>query len=116
MGRQKNSKIAISSSPDWCSICGFVIPKEIVNKHHNLVFTVDHKIPMSKGGQNTVSNRKASHRFCNMTKSDCININELTKQTLRMSVMILLESYYKRKLTKKEIMLANRHSCGLVTQ
>ena len=33
-------------------------------------FTVDHLIPLNKGGTDTLDNKAAAHRACNRTKSD----------------------------------------------
>lgn len=34
--------------------------------------TIDHVIPLSKGGTHTWDNVRASHAYCNFKKSDCL--------------------------------------------
>ena len=48
-----------------CAICG----KPIKFKE----MTVDHKIPLSKGGTNDLSNLQLAHLMCNRAKSDLMN-------------------------------------------
>lgn len=57
-------KIIYCRSDGRCSICG---------KHVKFQdFSVDHVIPLSKGGSNDMSNLAAAHRSCNLIKQDCL--------------------------------------------
>jgi len=54
--------------PPVCSICRLPIPWGIVNPNHPLFGTIDHVIPLSKGGANSAANRRPAHRYCNARK------------------------------------------------
>jgi hypothetical protein len=58
---------------NWiCGICGKKINKKI--KHPNLqCVSLDHKIPLSKGGTHTYSNIQPTHLICNLYKYNNIN-------------------------------------------
>ena len=45
-----------------CAICGKLVKFKKM--------TVDHKIPLSKGGTNAFSNLQPAHRTCNLAKSE----------------------------------------------
>jgi hypothetical protein len=59
----------VSVSADWCHICGLPIPDTIVCGNHPLYGTIDHVVPMSRGGVNVLSNRRAAHGHCNKIKA-----------------------------------------------
>lgn len=61
---------AISVSANWCHICGLLIPDGIVYPYHCLYGTIDHVVPLSKGGSNEIENRRAAHNFCNRVKAN----------------------------------------------
>jgi len=48
-----------------CWLCGLPIQK----MSH---FTVDHVVPLSKGGMNTKGNKRAAHKKCNGIKGDAL--------------------------------------------
>lgn len=64
---------AVSANPKWCSICGLYIPPNIVSSGHPLFGTVDHVVPLSRGGTNGLHNRKPAHRWCNGRKGNAEN-------------------------------------------
>ena len=56
-------------SQSVCGICGLPVDKSL--KYPNqMCATVDHIIPLNKGGTNELSNLQLAHRFCNRQKSD----------------------------------------------
>lgn len=63
-------------STRFCHICGFRIPGDIVSEKHHLYGTVDHVIPLGRGGLDRKENRKPAHRFCNQKKADRIELEE----------------------------------------
>lgn len=52
-----------------CQICGDKL-NLAVHHSHNYSPTIDHIVPLSKGGSHTRANVQAAHRFCNSLKSD----------------------------------------------
>lgn len=63
-------KYGVHGSLDWCHICGLVIPMGIASSKHALFGTVDHVIPLSKGGSRGASNCRAAHFACNSRKGN----------------------------------------------
>lgn len=60
-------QIARSKPP--CGICGADIDYSLPHLDP-MAFVVDHIVPLSKGGPDTLENKQASHRVCNRLKSD----------------------------------------------
>lgn len=57
---------------EWvCALCGVPIPKD-VGPQHPLHASIDHIVPLSKGGAHSPLNVQAAHRICNGWKSDRI--------------------------------------------
>lgn len=55
---------------DWtCHICGRPIPKDTIWPEVEYA-TLDHVIPLNKGGEHSYANVKAAHNLCNSTKRD----------------------------------------------
>ncbi|WP_457149575.1 HNH endonuclease [Mycobacteroides abscessus] len=52
-----------------CHICGTEIDYD-ADHLDPMSFTVDHIVPVSKGGADTLENKAAAHRRCNRIKSD----------------------------------------------
>jgi hypothetical protein len=52
-----------------CHICSWPIPEAIAH-YHPLFGTLDHVIPLSKGGTSLPDNILPAHRFCNAYKGD----------------------------------------------
>ena len=60
----------ILSTQDVCGICGKPVDKSLKSPHP-LSKTVDHKIPVAKGGHpSDLDNLALAHRKCNRMKSD----------------------------------------------
>ena len=65
----KNKKI-IYATQDVCAICGKPVNKAITDKYHPMAPTIDHIIPISKGGHpSDLSNLQLAHRICNRLKA-----------------------------------------------
>lgn len=56
---------------DACALCHNPIDYTLPHLHP-MEFVVDHIIPWSKGGPDTLENKQAAHRTCNRQKSDRI--------------------------------------------
>jgi DNA-directed RNA polymerase subunit M/transcription elongation factor TFIIS len=54
-----------------CGICGAKIPRSLAHPHPMSV-SLDHKVPLSKGGAHTRSNCQAAHLRCNLRKRDAV--------------------------------------------
>jgi 5-methylcytosine-specific restriction endonuclease McrA len=52
---------------DQCALCGFAVPA-IRSQKHPLSPTIDHIVPMSKGGGHVWDNVQLAHRICNSYK------------------------------------------------
>lgn len=54
-----------------CALCHEPID---YNLHHldPMAFTVDHIVPLAKGGTDEIANKQATHRACNRTKWDAM--------------------------------------------
>ena len=109
--RRKSNTRAFRSSPDWCHLCGLPIPQEIASPRHPLFGTVDHTIPLSRGGPDVLSNRAPAHRFCNEQKGARLVHPEEFALELRSSVVPLLEAFgypISRKLQSRALARAIR--------
>lgn len=71
MGRNTNTRDmhrrAIASTGAGCHICGEPIDYTLPHLDP-MAFVVDHLIPMAKGGADTLANKAAAHRLCNLRK------------------------------------------------
>lgn len=66
---------SLSGNPAWCHLCGMLIPPGIVSPAHHLYGTIDHVLPLSKGGRDTAGNRRPAHSWCNSKKGSDIEIS-----------------------------------------
>jgi len=85
---ESNHNLVIHSEENWtvdCGICG-----ENINMG-DMVFSLDHIIPASKGGTDTPENMSITHPECNQVKSD-LSLEELVEK------MKLIVSYQESKL------------------
>lgn len=74
----KNRK-KILMSQEVCGICGHPVDKNL-KFPHPFSATVDHIIPVSKGGHPTdIENLQLAHNRCNRLKSDNLTVLEPTK-------------------------------------
>lgn len=56
-----------------CGICGKFVPFD--------VFTIDHIVPLAKGGTNTMENLQCAHSWCNLIKREATML-ELTRKLM----------------------------------
>lgn len=82
---------ALLSNPGRCHICGLTIPEDIVSSHHPLFGTVDHVIPLSKGGSKNWRNCAPAHRMCNRRKGSR-GLSSLERRQLFFDVVAALKS------------------------
>jgi len=65
--QRDKDRARIRSTHSACGICGN--PIDYLLPHDDpMSFTVDHIIPLSKGGPDRIDNKQAAHRRCNSTK------------------------------------------------
>lgn len=73
LGRERSqfesNKKKILATQDICGICGRPVDKSI-KYPHPLSPTVDHIIPIARGGSSDLENLQLAHRCCNRQKSD----------------------------------------------
>lgn len=69
-GAYEKNRAKILATQDICAICGKPVDKSIPSPHP-LSPTVDHIIPVNKGGHpSDLANLQLAHRCCNRDKSD----------------------------------------------
>lgn len=63
-----------------CALCGQPIDYSL---HHldPMAFTVDHIVPLAKGGTDTLDNKQPAHRRCNRTKGDQLDVSTTGPRT-----------------------------------
>lgn len=77
-----------------CYLCEMPIPEELLGDYkHVLSPTLDHVVPVSKGGHHWQSNVKASHRICNSIKQEKSVTDELI-QRCKERIAQELETYH----------------------
>jgi 5-methylcytosine-specific restriction endonuclease McrA len=67
MGKRRgNGKKSVVGMCGRCHICRLPIFAELIaSRDHPLSGTIDHVIPVSRGGKDAPENRRASHNYCN---------------------------------------------------
>lgn len=69
-GAESFCRIEVMELSDWtCHLCGESIDRDCPYPDP-LYGTVDHVVPLSKGGTHTLDNVSAAHHICNSTKRD----------------------------------------------
>ena len=75
-------RTTIARNQPPCAICGQ--PIDYTLPHDNpMAYVVDHILPLSAGGPDTIDNRQPAHRVCNRQKSDKVS-GISTSQAMRM--------------------------------
>jgi 5-methylcytosine-specific restriction endonuclease McrA len=65
-----------------CGICGLAIPKRL--KHpHSFSASIDHTVPLARGGTHALSNLQLAHLGCNSRKRDRLPGEFSLSQALR---------------------------------
>lgn len=76
----ESNKKKILASQEICGICGRPVDKSI-KYPHPLSPTVDHIIPIARGGSSDLENLQLAHRCCNRQKSDKLIETKVVEQT-----------------------------------
>lgn len=72
---ERYDPIGIAERDGWtCSLCGNPIPQGVSHKDP-LSLSMDHVVPLSKGGDDTVANIRAAHMGCNAAKGNRVSGN-----------------------------------------
>lgn len=72
-------RLAVFDAHDWiCHLCNFPINPDL-RMPHEFAATLDHVVPISRGGQHVWTNLRPAHSICNQNKSDAL-IEELMVQ------------------------------------
>ena len=66
--RDKHRRRVAQGRPD-CALCGQIIDYSLRHPHPDS-YSVDHIIPVARGGEDTYENKQAAHLRCNISKSD----------------------------------------------
>jgi hypothetical protein len=70
--------VAVFEDDKWkCYICAEDAPRALKGTNHPLAPTLDHVVPMSKGGPHMRGNIRCAHRRCNEFKADRIGFEHL---------------------------------------
>ncbi len=104
----------ICESVGICSLCGLRIPNYIASSQHPLFGTVDHVIPLSRGGANTPANRKPAHSLCNQMKGNSNPPTEERIKNMRGNVRALLIRLGET-VSEKHMRLAEKRVYGRFT-
>ena len=59
-----------------CWLCGSLVGRKHNNGDKNYAFTVDHVVPVSKGGKYTVENLRTAHKSCNVRRGNADHMDE----------------------------------------
>lgn len=69
------SEIEIYERDNWtCQLCGKRVNRKLISPHP-MSATIDHIIPLAKGGTHEPKNAQLAHRICNCKKSDGVGPN-----------------------------------------
>lgn len=60
---------AVRERQEGCYLCGQAIDYSLPHLHP-ASFVIDHVVPLARGGADALSNVRATHRACNLTKGD----------------------------------------------
>ncbi|MGW0795175.1 HNH endonuclease [Streptomyces sp. NPDC002692] len=67
-----------------CWICGHNIPPNVDGRTHPLAFTLDHYVPLSRGGDLLdPANARSAHRRCNSARGNRPTVKARTQTTMR---------------------------------
>lgn len=81
-----------------CWICGVLIDLELKHPHPRSL-TLDHIVPISRGGSNTMNNVACAHKICNEAKTNYLPCEFITgieglmfRRDGKSAVLIMLDS------------------------
>ena len=97
----QNERTAVyNKSEGRCAICGKFVPFES--------FTVDHIIPLAKGGSNDMSNLQCACKTCNRIKQDILPEELMDKLTEIMLYQVTMKKNKKYKKTLRKACKKNK--------
>lgn len=67
--QRNRHRAAIRRTKPPCALCGEPIDYHLPSPHPDS-FTIDHIVPLTRGGTDEPSNIQTAHRRCNLAKSD----------------------------------------------
>lgn len=71
--REAISRYRIFERDAWCChLCGDLINRDAVAPYHPMAPTIDHVMPLARGGSHTMANLRAAHFICNTRKNSRI--------------------------------------------
>ena len=105
-------KSVYEASNGKCAICGRTLQIECVEQDDYV--TVDHIIPLSKGGKNELSNYQATCKCCNQIKADIIPQVFAYKFKSVMVDRIMEDSDMRRAIVKKIVKVMFRQSMATI--
>ncbi len=97
-----------------CSLCGLRIPNYIASPQHPLFGTIDHVVPLSRGGKDRAANRQPAHNLCNRMKGNANPPTEERVKQMRGNVKALLIRLGE-KVTDKHMQAAEKRIHGKFT-
>lgn len=77
--RFERNKKKVLQTQEVCAICGRPVDKSLLYPHP-LSPTVDHILPLAKGGTNELGNLQLAHWTCNRQKSDKLEMEMRIKE------------------------------------
>lgn len=77
-GLYKKNRALLRKTAERCAICGGVFDREL-KYPHPLSISIDHIVPVTKGGSSRLNNLQAVHLVCNTRKGDRIVIERNIK-------------------------------------
>ena len=94
-GAYEAARLKILRTQTICGICGKPVDFSYKNPHP-LAPTVDHIIPVTKGGHpSDISNLQLAHRCCNRQKSDkLMDVRQVSEEVERLIPNNLLEQHF----------------------
>ena len=105
-------KSVYEASNGKCAICGRTLQIECAEQDDYV--TVDHIIPLSKGGKNELSNYQATCKCCNQIKADIIPEVFAYKFKSVMVDRIMEDSDMRRAIVKKIVKVMFRQSMATI--
>lgn len=74
--KPRDSRSRTFAAPaNTCHLCFLPIPPQVLSHDHPLYGTIDHIIPLSRGGRDTFDNRAPAHSFCNNRKGNDVELD-----------------------------------------
>jgi 5-methylcytosine-specific restriction endonuclease McrA len=71
-GSERFEPVEVFTRDGWvCGICGGGVDPDLAWPDP-MSASVDHKVPLSKGGSHTLGNAQCAHLSCNIKKSDSL--------------------------------------------